>query len=92
MSRRALQNLYARLPFGRKRSWTFHDNGFVLPADTPIEEEEKPAYNPKHYYPVRPSQIFNQKCEALTKIGFGTCSTVWLVRGIRRYSNLCTAW
>jgi hypothetical protein len=52
--------------------------------EVPIEEEVTPGYNAKFYFPVEPGYIFNQRSEALAKLGWGSCSTVWLVRDLRR--------
>lgn len=56
----------------------------VLPADTPLEEEENPDYDPKRFYPARVGGTI-QKYQIVSKLGWGTGSTVWLVRDINRF-------
>lgn len=56
----------------------------VLPADTPLEEEENPDYDPKRFYPARVGETI-QKYQIVSKLGWGTGSTVWLARDINRF-------
>ena len=58
----------------------------VMPAD-PLEEELLPHYNEAHFYPVRPDEVFKKRYKAITKLGFGGGSTVWLARDL----NLCVS-
>jgi hypothetical protein len=55
-----------------------------LAADAPIEEELTPRYKPEFYFPVDPGYVFHNRYEAVAKLGWGSCSTVWLARDIRR--------
>jgi len=57
----------------------------ILPSGIPIEEELVPGYDPRHFYPVNPGDIFNNRYEMTAKLGCGSCSTVWLARDIQRY-------
>ncbi|KAL8830149.1 MAG: hypothetical protein Q9170_005870 [Blastenia crenularia] len=57
----------------------------ILPPDVPIEEELVPDYNPKDFFPVNPGDLFHGKYETITKLGWGSCSTVWLARDVRRW-------
>ena len=57
----------------------------TLPSDIPIEEELVPGYDPRHFYPVNPGDIFNNRYEMTAKLGYGSCSTVWLATDIQRY-------
>lgn len=57
----------------------------ALPADKPIEEEKMPAYDPKHFLPVRLGQSINDRYKVVSKLGYGRHSTVWLARDTSRY-------
>ncbi|KAH7333479.1 kinase domain-containing protein [Rhexocercosporidium sp. MPI-PUGE-AT-0058] len=48
------------------------ESSLILNPDVPIEEEVIPDYNPKNFYPT------------VAKVGWGTCSTVWLARDLNR--------
>lgn len=84
MAKRALQSLLGRSPFSRKKHTTFRGTSTELPLDTPVEEEIVPGYQANHYFPASPGYTFNQRYEALSKLGWGGCSTVWLVRDLHR--------
>ncbi|KAJ6155144.1 hypothetical protein N7470_005710 [Penicillium chermesinum] len=74
-----------RLSFFRKPLTVFHGSGAELPLGFPIEEEKTPEYDAKTYFPVEPGYLFNGRFEALAKLGWGSCSTVWLVRDVQRW-------
>ncbi|MCJ1391749.1 hypothetical protein MMC18_004614 [Xylographa bjoerkii] len=57
----------------------------ILPSSTKIEEETSPDYDPKHFYPVRIGQTFNNRYHVLGKLGAGGYSTVWLVEDTGRW-------
>jgi hypothetical protein len=57
----------------------------TLSPDIPIEEECKPGYDPKHFYPVKLGDVLNDTYQVIAKIGYGASSTVWLGKDIRRY-------
>jgi len=78
LTRRALASLRVPPPVATTVSPT------ILPSDVPIEEEIVPNYNPQHFYPVNPGDIF-YRYEMTAKLGCGSCSTVWLARDIHRY-------
>lgn len=46
----------------------------------PLEEEKCPNYDPKAYYPARIGETLNGKYELVSKLGWGTGSTVWLAK------------
>jgi len=52
----------------------------ILPSNIPIEEELVFDYDPRHFYPVNPDDIFHNRYEMTTKLGCGSCSTVWLAK------------
>ncbi|KAK3116860.1 hypothetical protein LTR53_002354 [Teratosphaeriaceae sp. CCFEE 6253] len=54
-------------------------------SDTPtinqspaIEEETVRGYKSQDYYPVRIGDVFNDRYRIVTKLGYGSASTVWL--------------
>ncbi|EEP80717.1 predicted protein [Uncinocarpus reesii 1704] len=70
--------------FGLKPIYTKHAPDPNLPADEPIEEERLPYYDPTSFFPAKPGYIFHNRYEAIAKVGWGTCSTVWLARDLQR--------
>ena len=56
----------------------------ILPSDVLVEEERVPDYRPEFYYPANPGQVLNNRYKILTKIGWGTASTVWLAEDLER--------
>lgn len=84
MVKRPIQLLVSKFPFAHKPRTTFYGTGTELPSEAPIEEETVPGYEASSYFPVEPGYVFNQRYEALAKLGWGSCSTAWLVRDIRR--------
>ena len=62
----------------------FPKEGIVsIPASEKIEEETIPGYVATRYYPVRIGQIFQNRYQVVSKLGFGTTSTVWLARDLQ---------
>lgn len=64
----------------------------ALPTAHPIEEERTPCYNPKHFYPVRLGEIFNDRYQVAVKLGFGTSSTVWLAKDLAQWVESPHPW
>jgi len=63
---------------------TFPEREFeIIPNEQKIEEERLPDYRAERFYPVRLGEILNNKFQILTKLGFGTASTVWLCRDLK---------
>jgi hypothetical protein len=56
----------------------------LLPANTLLEEEENRDYDPKRFYPARVGGTI-QKYQIVSKLGWGTTSTVWLAKEISRF-------
>ena len=52
----------------------------LICTDQPIEEEKFNRGSQSHYYPVRIGDTLNNKYQIISKLGYGTSSTVWLVR------------
>ncbi|KAI0115653.1 kinase-like protein [Nemania sp. FL0031] len=65
----------------------FPSTGFKLidPA-TKFEEETLPFYRKEEYYPMRIGQVLHDHYQVVSKLGFGTTSTVWLARDVRDQS------
>ncbi|KAM0530594.1 hypothetical protein ACHAQF_000170 [Verticillium nonalfalfae] len=59
------------------------DAGFdVIEQDHVVEEEDMPEYRPEHFYPVRLGEVFNDRFQTVTKLGYGSSSTIWLARDL----------
>ncbi|KAL4998792.1 kinase-like domain-containing protein [Aspergillus recurvatus] len=56
-----------------------------IPQHELIDEETYPAYNPKYVYPAKPGEILANHYQLLVKIGWGTRSTTWLAKDIKRF-------
>ena len=50
-----------------------------LPANTLLDEEGNPDYDPRRFYPARIGDTI-QKYQIISKLGWGTGSTVWLAK------------
>lgn len=60
----------------------------ILPSNVPVEEEGAPEYDPKHFCPVNPRDLFHNRYEMVAKIGWGRSSTVWLARDTTRHVSV----
>ncbi|KAH9207011.1 kinase-like domain-containing protein [Leptodontidium sp. 2 PMI_412] len=60
----------------------------ILPPEPAIEEEQIPDYNPHHFYPANPGEVLNKRYKTIVKLGWGSCSTVWLARDVSRTNPL----
>jgi len=48
-----------------------------------VTSEEKPEnYCPGGYHPVRLGEIFNDRYQIISKLGYGVYSTVWLAKDL----------
>ncbi|KAJ5787427.1 kinase-like domain-containing protein [Penicillium paradoxum] len=57
----------------------FPTSGFeLIDPSSKIEEETLPTYSPERYYPVQQGEIFDNRYQALSKLGYGVTSTAWL--------------
>lgn len=52
---------------------------YLLPANTLLDEEGNPDYDPRRFYPARIGDTI-QKYQIVSKLGWGTGSTVWLAK------------
>jgi hypothetical protein len=63
---------------------TMNTISHLLPANILLEEEENPDYDPKRFYPARVGETI-QKYQIVSKLGWGTSSTVWLAKGFLQH-------
>lgn len=61
------------------------DPTFAIPSHAVVDEERCPNYTPQDYYTAKPGETLAGNYQLLAKIGWGTSSTVWLARDIRRH-------
>jgi hypothetical protein len=55
----------------------------IIPADEQVEEEHMPTFHDENFYfPVTIGDILLSRYQAVGKLGWGTTSTVWLVRDL----------
>ncbi|KAL5339932.1 kinase-like protein [Aspergillus crustosus] len=67
----------------------FPTSGFeTFEPAIPLEEETLPDYLAERYYPVRLGEVFNSRYQVVTKLGFGSSSTVWLCRDLHENRHL----
>ncbi|KAH8723985.1 CMGC protein kinase [Phaeosphaeriaceae sp. PMI808] len=57
----------------------------ILPPEPAIEEEQIPDYNPHHFYPANPGEVLDKRYKTIVKLGWGSCSTVWLAQDVSRW-------
>ncbi|KAG5746518.1 hypothetical protein H9Q70_010792 [Fusarium xylarioides] len=63
---------------------SFPTNGFnLVDENIKVEEEEIPGYVASRFYPAHLGQVFQQRYQAVTKLGFGSSSTIWLARDLK---------
>ncbi|KAF1842515.1 protein kinase [Cucurbitaria berberidis CBS 394.84] len=65
------------------RTFPVDGYGFVAQQDK-FEEERLPNYHAERFYPVQIGGVYNDRYQVLAKLGFGTSSTVWLCRDLRK--------
>ncbi|KAJ8124645.1 hypothetical protein O1611_g8996 [Lasiodiplodia mahajangana] len=51
-------------------------------SDGPIDEELLPGNRLRRFHPTRPGQVLDGRFETITKLGFGSGSTVWLAENL----------
>jgi serine/threonine-protein kinase SRPK3 len=58
-------------------------SGFeVIDESQKVDEEHLAHYNPSSFYPVFLRNVFDSRYQVLSKLTFGSLSTVWLSRDI----------
>jgi serine/threonine-protein kinase SRPK3 len=66
---------------GRWQPLEFNNINFVrIPVNQAVEEETIPDYVASRCYPVRIGEVFQDRYQVVSKLGFGTSSTAWLAR------------
>ena len=71
------------LPRAPSPARSFPTSGFIaLPVSEKIEEETFKWYTPAKFYPVRIGQVFESRYQVVSKMGYGSTSTVWLGRDL----------
>lgn len=69
---------------GLEEPRAFPTGGFkTIEADQQVEEEELPDYQADRFYPVQLGEVFQDRYQAIAKLGFGSSSTTWLARDLR---------
>lgn len=77
------------LPLRRSFS-SLSKSPFTLPPpkllSTPdlIDEERVPWYEHRNFYPAKPGDILDDRFQILVKVGWGSSSTVWFARDMRK--------
>jgi len=78
---RSLSTLLGVHPHGRPLSTS--GSGFeIINASCKVDEEHLRHYKLSRFYPVYLGDIFESRYQVLSKLGYGSCSTVWLSRDI----------
>jgi hypothetical protein len=57
----------------------------LLPTDSLLEEDANPDYDPRRFFPARIGETIHRKYQIISKLGWGTGSTVWLAKDINRF-------
>lgn len=55
----------------------------IIDSSEKFEEETLPDYLKERYYPVHIGDVLKSQYQVITKLGFGSSSTVWLCRDLR---------
>ncbi|CAG7948358.1 unnamed protein product [Penicillium salamii] len=72
------------LSFLHKKPFHLPSPAATIPSQSLLDEEKCPRYSPKSWYPAKPGEILAEKYQLMTKIGWGSGSTVWLARDMNR--------
>jgi hypothetical protein len=78
-------------PIQRRVFSSLHKKPFTLPtpklisSSNLVDEERLPWYEKDSFYPARPGDVLADRFQILVKIGYGSSSTAWLARDIRKY-------
>ncbi|RAL07044.1 protein kinase [Aspergillus homomorphus CBS 101889] len=71
--------------FLRRKPLTIPHSKHPLLTDDSIDEEHLPGYCSKDYYPAKPGEILADRYQLITKLGWGSTSTIWMARNMRGY-------
>ena len=72
---------FALRHFSSQLNPIINSSTYLLPANTLLDEEGNPDYDPRRFYPARIGDTI-QKYQIVSKLGWGTGSTVWLAKDI----------
>lgn len=68
----------------RSEPRNFPTQGYsLIDKEQLVEEEGLPEYNATHFYPVRLGEVFVDRYQVVTKLGYGSSSTIWLARDLQ---------
>lgn len=63
---------------------TFPSSNFeIIDPSLKIEEENLSFYDPRMFYPVRIGEVFQDRYQVITKLGWGAHSTIWLCHDLQ---------
>ncbi|PYI17643.1 kinase-like protein [Aspergillus violaceofuscus CBS 115571] len=86
LHRLTLNSRRTMFAFAKKSLWQLPPHpGPTIPRQEPVDEELCPDYDSATYYPAKPGEILEQRFQLLSKIGWGSQSTVWLARDIPKF-------
>lgn len=68
----------------RKRPFPAPRSNPILPVDKLVDEEICPGYDSKNFYPAQPGDVLASRYQIMVKVGWGSSSTVWFARDLRR--------
>jgi serine/threonine-protein kinase SRPK3 len=81
---RKVLNVFQGLKLTQERPRSLPADGFpLLELEEPVQEEIVPGYRPEYFYPVKLGQVFHDRYQVLTKLGYGAWSTIWLARDLK---------
>ncbi|TLS31416.1 hypothetical protein PpBr36_02491 [Pyricularia pennisetigena] len=64
----------------------FPTTGFkILDPGVKIEEERFAYYEPNLFYPVHIGDVLNDRYQVITKLGYGSVSTLWLAKDLNEH-------
>lgn len=84
-----LSRIRGMFPKLRHQSWSL--SPMIAPRlDTHrrFEEENTPYYDPTRFYPAKLDSVLNGRYQLVTKVGYGTSSTIWLARELNQFVSL----
>ena len=74
---------YSSVARRRSEPRIFPATGFTtIDSDLLVEEEGLPDYDANYFYPVKMGEVFVRRYQVVSKLGWGTSSTIWLARDL----------
>lgn len=77
-------NELLRTKIGKAPLMTMPGSTARPPLEKLLEEEKSSSYDPESYYPARIGETIQGKYRLISKLGWGTGSTVWLAGVVSR--------